>query len=158
MEDQTWDMRGSITSYKGQLYLHTGRVLEGVEIQKESYKIRTMAIPQDLKETAYGALNAANAIASTNNFAEAGIWYKRARDHWLEFDRTHGNTKIYPSSIKRAFATSLIWSGERRESRELLDHALRQVESSKPFDWASAALWVFALLFFVFFVTRNSVY
>ena len=139
-EDQTWDMRGSITSYKGQLYLHTGRALRGVDIQKESYEIRTMAVPQDLRETAWGALNVANAIASTNNFAEAAIWHERAINHWLEFDQASGNKGIYPPSFKRSFAMSLLWSGEYKRARTLLEHALRQVETSDPFDWALGAL------------------
>ena len=139
-EDQTWDMRGSITSYKGQLYLHTGRALEGVEIQKESYKIRTMAVPQDHRETAWGALNAANAIASTNDFAEAAIWNERAINHWLEFDRASEDKGIYPPSFKRSSALSLLWSGHHKRARTLLEHALRQVETSDPFDWANGAL------------------
>ena len=134
-------MRGSITSYKGQLYFHTGRIVEGVAIQKESYQIHTMAIPQDLRETAYGVLNAANVIASTNNYPEAEIWYERARDLWLEFNRTSANKNVYPPSFKRSFAMSLMWSGERHKSREPLKQALRQVKSSEPFDWTLKALW-----------------
>ena len=138
-EDQTWDMRGSITSYKGQLYLHTGRARQGVEIQKESYKIRTMAVPLDLKEAAHGAMNAANAIASTNDFAEATNWYEKAIAHWLESVQASESRSVYPSFFKRGFAHCLIWSGDCQKARTLLEQALSQVEQSEPFDWHSGA-------------------
>lgn len=139
-EAQTNDMLSSITSYKGQLLVRIGRASEGVNIQKKSYDVRTRAIPEDLRETAWASENAANAIATTNQFSESIVWQERAIDIWLRWAETQSHEKgVYPAVLKKSYGTVLIWIGRHEEARAILDEGIQQIESSKPYNWAMAA-------------------
>jgi hypothetical protein len=78
-EEQIIGLQGSLTSHTGQLLIRLGKPFEGVEWLKKSYEIRTHDVPFNPRESAWAAENAANGIATLNDFAEAIRWYELAR-------------------------------------------------------------------------------
>lgn len=146
LEDQINDMPSSITSYKGQLFVRTGRAFEGVKILKKSHEIRVGYVPEDLRETAWANENAANGIATINEFAEALIWHERAISTWLRWAEMNSPEKTtYPAVLKKSYGQALIWSGRREQARIVLNQGIQQIESTKPYSWAMAAYTHFAL-------------
>jgi hypothetical protein len=140
IEDQTNDMPSSITSYKGQLYVRTGKATEGMEILKKSYGIRAGAIPEDVRETAWALENAGNGIATTNALEESITWHERAIATWLSWAETESSEKgVYPAVLKKSYGMVLVWAGRYEKAREILEEGIQQIESTTPYNWAMAA-------------------
>lgn len=137
--DQTINLQGSLTSHKGQLLVRLGTPHEGVKWLRKSYKVRSQLVPLNLRESAWAAENAANGIATVNEFVEAVQWHERARDHWLEWSEKNGQPGIWPAVLKKSMGTTLIWAGERETARIVLNQAIEQIEHSEPYNWAMAA-------------------
>jgi tetratricopeptide (TPR) repeat protein len=140
IEDQTNDMPSSITSYKGQLYVRTGKAIQGMEILKKSYDIRAGFIPEDIRETAWALENAGNGIATANALDEAITWLERSIATWLRWDETEGPEKgVYPAVLKKSYGMILVWAGHYEKARKLLEEGVQQIESTTPYNWAMAA-------------------
>lgn len=145
VEDRTVNLQGSLTSHKGQLLVRLGKPLEGVEWLRKSYNIRSQAVPFDPRESSWAAENAANAIATVNEFAEAIRWQESARDHWLEWSEQNGEPGAWPAVLKKSMGTTLIWANQRERARDVLSQAIAQIEAAEPYNWAMAAYTHFAL-------------
>lgn len=140
IEEQTNDMPSSITSYKGQLYVRTGKAIEGMKILKKSYDIRAGAVPEDVRETAWALENAGNGIATTNALDEAIIWLERSISTWLRWAETEGPEKgVYPAVLKKSYGMILVWAGQYEKARTVLEEGIQQIESTTPYNWAMAA-------------------
>ncbi|OTA54814.1 Tetratricopeptide-like helical [Hypoxylon sp. EC38] len=145
-EEQTVSLQGSLTSHKGQLLVRLGNAAQGVEWLKKSYEIRSHDQPFNPRESSWAADNAATGIATLNNFAEAMKWHKLARDHFQEWSNKQVEHKgEWPAIIKNSMGLSLVWSGESKRARDLMNMALAQVESTEPYNWAVAAYTHFGL-------------
>jgi hypothetical protein len=139
-EDQSIALQGSLTSHTGQLLVIIGKPSEGVEWLKKSYEIRSHDVPFNLRESAWAAGNAANGIASLNNFPEAVQWQELARDHWLEWSNKQDIDRgAWPADLQRGMGMTLIWSGQSQQARDVSTLAIRQIESTEPYNWAMAA-------------------
>ncbi len=139
-EDQAISLQGSLTSHRGQLLLRLGKPEEGVQWLKKSYEIRSHDIPFSPRESAWAANNAATGIATLNNFTEALEWYERSRGHYLEWPNQQEENKGELSpTIMIEMGLCLVWSGQPQAAQELLSSALRQIESTNPYNWARAA-------------------
>jgi tetratricopeptide (TPR) repeat protein len=139
-EEQSISLQGSLTSHRGQLLLRLGKPEEGVKWLKKSYEIRSYDVPFNPRESAWAANNAATGIATLNNFAEALQWYSLARDHYLEWsNKQEENRGELSPTIMIEMGICLLWSGQPQQAKELLDGALVQIESTKPYNWARAA-------------------
>lgn len=139
-EHQTINLQGSLTSHRGQLLVRLGKPVEGVEWLRKSYEIRSGEIPLNLQEQAWAMENAANGIATLNEFDEAIEWYINARGWWLQWqEKQPTNRDEWPAVIKKSMAMALIWAGQADRARELAMLALEQIESTKPYNWAMAA-------------------
>jgi uncharacterized protein HemY len=140
IEEQTNDMPSSITSYKGQLYVRTGKAIEGMEILKKSYGIRARAVPEDVRETAWALENAGNGIATTNALEESLQWQERAIATWLRWAETQSSEKdVYPAVLKKSYGMVLVWAKRYEKARKILEEGIQQIESTKPYNWAMAA-------------------
>lgn len=137
--EKTVNLQGSLTSHKGQLLVRLGRPLEGVQWLRKSYDIRSRAVPFNPRESSWAAENAANAIATVNNFTEAIKWQEAARDHWLDWSEQNGVPGVWPAVLKKSLGTTLIWAGQRERAREILSQAIDQIEATEPYNWAMAA-------------------
>lgn len=139
-EQQTIGLQGSLTSHAGQLLVRLGKPAEGVERLKESYGIRSQDVPFNPRESAWAAENAANGIASLNNFDEAIQWQERARDHWLEWSNQQSVLRgAYPATLKKSIGMILVWAGQFERARAICNQAVQQIESTEPYNWAMAA-------------------
>lgn len=140
-QEDTVDLHGSLTSHKGQVLSRTGKPVDGVKWLKDSYEIRGHAVPLNLQLSAWAASNVANGLGCINEFSEAIEWEEIARDHWLDWSEKNGQDKNnWPASMKKGMGTTLIWAGKRDQARAVLDQALRQIESTEPYNWAVASL------------------
>ncbi|KAL9044436.1 MAG: hypothetical protein Q9214_002424, partial [Letrouitia sp. 1 TL-2023] len=112
----------------------------------KSYEIRSHDVPFNPRESAWAAENAANGIASLNEFDEAIRWQERARDHWLEWSNKRSVLRVtYPAMIKKSIAMILAWAGQSKRARTICDQAIQQLDSTEPYNWATAAYTYFAL-------------
>ncbi|KAM0335642.1 hypothetical protein ACHAQA_000691 [Verticillium albo-atrum] len=140
VEDQTIGLQGSLTSHRGQLLVRLGNSSEGVQWLRKSYEIRSHAVPFNSRESAWAAENAANGIASVNDFATAIVWHEKARDHWMQWSKDNGPDPTgWPAVLKKSMGTTMIWAGKRDQARDIMTEALRQIESTEPYNWAMAA-------------------
>lgn len=138
--DQAIGLQGSLTSHTGQLLIRLGNPAEGVKWLKKSYEIRSHDHPFNPRESAWAAENAGNGIATLNDFPEAIVWLKRARDHWLEWScKQEVGTGEWPACIKKSMGLAFAWAGELHEARKISLSALEQIESTQPYNWAMAA-------------------
>lgn len=139
-EEQTVALQGSLTSHTGQLLVRLGKPAEGVEWLKKSYKIRSHDVPFNPRESAWAAENAANGIASLNEFDEAIRWQERARDHWLEWSNKQSVMRgAYPATLKKSIGMILVWAGQFERARAICNQAIQQIKSTEPYNWAMAA-------------------
>ncbi len=139
-EDQTAGVQGSLTSHTGQLLVRLGKPTKGVEWLRKSYEIRSHDQPFNPRESAWAAENAANGIATLNEFPEAIKWYELARDHWLEWSNKQSTDRgAWPACIKKSMGMALVWAGQSKRARDVVDLALQQIESTEPYNWAMAA-------------------
>ena len=139
-EEQTIGLQGSLTSHIGQLLVRIGKPAEGVEWLKKSYNLRSHDAPFKPQESAWAAENVSNGVASLNKFEEAMDWQGRARDHWLDWSEKQTFSKgEYPACIKKSIAMTLAWAGESEAARPICEQAIRQIISTKPYNWAMAA-------------------
>ena len=139
-EEQTIGLQGSLTSHTGQLYVRLGRPAEGVEWLKKSYEIRSQDVPFNPRESAWAAENAANGIASLNEFDKAIQWLERAHDHWLEWSNEQSVLRgAYPATLKKSIGRILVWAGQFERARAICDQAIQEIESTEPYNWAMAA-------------------
>lgn len=139
-EEQAVGLRSSLASHRGQLLQRLGRHEEGLMWLKKSYTIRSHDKPFNPRESAFAADNAATGIATTNDFPEALKWYERARDHYLEWSNKQDSRRgeLTPT-VMINLGACLLYCGQIKQGRELLDKALAQVESTQPYNWARAA-------------------
>ncbi|KAI1408047.1 hypothetical protein F5Y13DRAFT_205132 [Hypoxylon sp. FL1857] len=145
-EERSISLQGSLTSHKGQLLVRLGNAEEGVTWLKKSYEIRNRDVPFNPRESSWAADNAAAGFATLNDFAEAMKWHELARDHFKEWsDRQAENTGEWPAEIMNSMGLSLVWSGQSKRARDLMNEALAQVESTEPYNWAVAAYTHFGL-------------
>jgi tetratricopeptide (TPR) repeat protein len=139
-KDQTIGLQGSLTSHRGQLLIRLGNPIEGVSWLRKSYEIRAHDVPFSPRESAWAAENAANGIATLNEFQEAIEWYERARDLWLQWSNQQASTKgIWPATIQKSMGMALAWSGQVQRAREVTMLAMEQIECTRPYNWAMAA-------------------
>ncbi|KAG8161020.1 hypothetical protein KVR01_009284 [Diaporthe batatas] len=143
--DRTINLQGSLTSHRGQLLVRLGSPHEGVNWLRKSYKVRSQLKPLNLRESAWAAENAANGIATINEFPEAVQWHEKARDHWLEWSEKNGQQGTWPAVLKKSMGTTLIWAGQLENARNVLNQAMEQIETTEPYNWAMAAYTHFAL-------------
>lgn len=139
-EEQTIGLRGSLTSHRGQLNLRIGKAEEGVKWLKESYEIRSHDITSKVVELAWAADNLAAGLGSINDFQEALKWCDIARNHYIEGknQRNEGTEEPDPTLMINN-AANLFRSGQLELARVLLNAALKQIESEKPYDWYRAS-------------------
>ncbi|KAJ3578368.1 hypothetical protein NPX13_g2192 [Xylaria arbuscula] len=109
------DIEGSLASHRGQVLERIGRVEEGITHLKLAHDLFCTDQPRNLREEAWCAENLADGIASSNNFAEAGM------------------------------GTNLIWAGYNARARDVLIHGLNQLEAAKPYNWAMVAYTSYSL-------------
>lgn len=139
-QQQTIGLQGSLTSHRGQLLIRLGQAEEGVKRLKRSYEIRSRDKPFNPRESAWAANNAATGIATLNNFAEATKWHELARDHFQEWSNQQTEcTGEWPAEIMNSMGLGLVWSGQSKRARDLMNGALEQTESTEPYNWAVAA-------------------
>lgn len=139
-EEQTIGLQGSLTSHTGQLLVRLGKPAEGVEWLRKSYEIRSHDVPFNPRESAWAAENAANGIASLNEFDEAIRWQELAHEHWLEWsDKQSVSRGAYPACLKKSIPMILAWAGQSKRARAICDQAIQQIDSTEPYNWAMAA-------------------
>ncbi|OTA87935.1 hypothetical protein M434DRAFT_130703 [Hypoxylon sp. CO27-5] len=145
-EKRSVSLQGSLTSHKGQLLVRLGNAEEGVKWLKKSYEIRSHDVPFNPRESSWAADNAAAGLATLNDFTEAMKWHELARDHFQEWSNQQTERKgEWPAEIMNSMGLSLIWSGQSKQARDLMNQALAQVESTEPYNWAVAAYTHFGL-------------
>jgi hypothetical protein len=111
-----------------------------VEWLKKSYEIRSHDVPFNPRESAWAAENAANGIASLNDFDEAIRWQECARDHWIEWSNKQSILRgAYPATLKKSIGMILVWAGQPVRARAICDQAIEQIDSSETYNWAMAA-------------------
>jgi tetratricopeptide (TPR) repeat protein len=139
-EDQTIGLQGSLTSHHGQLLIRLGKPAEAVKWLRKSYEIRSHDVPFNSRESAWAAENAANGIATLNDFEEAIKWQELARDHWLEWSNQQSSARgEWPACIKKSMGMTLVWAGQPKRARDVITLAMQQIESTEPYNWAMAA-------------------
>ena len=133
-EDQSIALQGSLNSHPGQLLVIIDKPAEGVKWLKQSYEISSHDVPFNLRESAWAAGNAANGIASLNDFAEAIKWQELARDHWLEWSNKQDTGRgAWTADLQRGMGMTLIWSGQLQPVREVSTLPIQQIESTEPY-------------------------
>ncbi|KAF2009002.1 hypothetical protein BU24DRAFT_468404 [Aaosphaeria arxii CBS 175.79] len=135
-EQQSIGLQGSLTSHRGQLNLRIGKTEEGVRWLRKSYEIRSQDDPFKPLESAWAADNLAAGLGSMGEFSEALEWCKIARDHYM--DGT-GQTIDSDPALMITTAIILFRSGKPKESRQMLNAALEQIEVARPYDWYRAS-------------------
>ncbi|KAH8587882.1 hypothetical protein B0O99DRAFT_694027 [Bisporella sp. PMI_857] len=122
--DQTIGLQGSLTSHTGQLLVRLGK----------SYEIPLHDEPFNDWESAWAAENAANGMATLNDFTEAVRWQELARDHWLKWsNRQETQTEEWPACIKKSMGMTLVWGGWPDRARVMVADALDQIEYGTHF-------------------------
>lgn len=139
-EEQKISLQGSLTSHRGQLNLRFGKTEEGVKWLKKSYEIRSRDVPLKPLESAWAADNLAAGLGSINDFTEALKWCEIARDHYLDGtnQQKNGSEESDPTLMINT-AANLFRSGQPARAKALLNAALKQIESEKPYDWYRAS-------------------
>jgi hypothetical protein len=136
----TIDLEHHRASHLGQLLARIGRPEEGVTWLQVSYDLFEDECEYDPRESAWCAENLANAVATVNDWPKAIKWQERAREHWLEYSRAHCADKTEWSAIlKKSMGQTLVWAGELKRAREVLEEGIKQIEAEKPYNWAMAA-------------------
>ena len=139
-KDQTIGLQGSLTSHTGQMLCRLGKTTEGVSWLKKSYEIRSQDVPFSPRESAWAAGNAAEGLATLNDFPKAIKWFELARDHWLEWSNEESSGKgNWPATLKTIMGMTLVWADLSQRARDVLHEALQQTESSAPYSWSGAA-------------------
>jgi hypothetical protein len=137
-EEQTVGLQGPLTSHRGQMLVRQGKADEGVPWLKKSYAIRSR--DNNPRELAWAAENAAEGIASANNFTESIRWQEQARDIYQEWSNKQTERRgEWPAFIMYSMGLGLIWSGQSKRARHLMNEASEQVESTEPYNWPVAA-------------------
>lgn len=96
--------------------------------------------PFNPRETAWCADNAAMAIATMNDFAEATKWHEKSRDHFREWSlQQTERTGEWPAEVMKNMGLGLLWSGHSDRAKHFLSRALEQIDSTEPYNWAMAA-------------------
>lgn len=140
------DLAGELASHKGQALARVGRLEEGVEELKMSYKIFAQARPRNLREEAWCAENLADGIASANNFLDAISFQEQAQGHWLHWAKDNGENRTeWPGILKWGMGTNLIWAGQNDRARDILTQGLVQLEAAEPYNWAMVAYTNYSL-------------
>jgi tetratricopeptide (TPR) repeat protein len=129
------NLKGVLASHKGQILARIGRVEEGVKYLKIAYDTLATDEPFDPCNLAWEAENSADGFATLNNFSEAVKWQEKARDLWLEYNKTE-----WPAMLKKHMGTALLWAGQRERAREILAEGMKQLTGTEPYYWALAAL------------------
>ncbi|KAL8926612.1 MAG: hypothetical protein Q9172_001711 [Xanthocarpia lactea] len=137
--EQTIYLEAPLASYKGQLLNCLGKPSEGEVWLRKCCSLRAQAVPPKPWESTFSAKNLANGIATNHNFPEAIMWHKHARDFWYQWCDEKGLEKNTPFELKTMMGITLIWAGHDEEARDILNQALRQIESTEPYNWAMAA-------------------
>lgn len=134
------DLEGELASHKGQLLGRIGLPEKGIECLRLSYQIFATDEPYNPRESAWCAENLANGFATANDWLEAIKWQNRAREHWLDFSKKESaDREEWPAILKKSMGTTLLWAGEVQSARTVLTQGIKQVESTQPYNWATAA-------------------
>jgi hypothetical protein len=131
------ELEQELPSHRGQLLARIGRPEEGIkdlEVSYEVIKTDDPAHPRFWIEMAWGAENLANGVATVNDWPRAVKLQEEARDNWLK-----GDPSSWAAILKKSMGTTLLWAGQLDRARVVLTEGIKQVESTEPYNWATAA-------------------
>ncbi|CAM1508596.1 Fc.00g054440.m01.CDS01 [Cosmosporella sp. VM-42] len=146
-EDRLWDMRSSIPSYLGQMYLRSGFHKKGIECLHKSLEVRTQEEDGDQMEVSWAEHNLGEAYVTTGDLDKAYAWFERAAETWKRWSAmAPKNRRPETSPFQRmSIATCLLYMGRIDEARLVLKPSLETYMESTAEHWMNAAYATFLL-------------
>ncbi|KAF5000627.1 hypothetical protein FDECE_11164 [Fusarium decemcellulare] len=146
-EEGLYDMRSSIPSYLGQMYLRSGYHETGVECLHKSLAIRLQEKNGDEMEVSWAEHNLGEAYVTMGELETAHDWFERAAETWKRWATTEPKeSKPEVSPFQRmSLATCLLYMGRIEESRRVLESPLEEYLRTATENWTNAAYATFLL-------------
>lgn len=142
-EERLWDMRSSIPSYLGQLYLRSGFHRRGLECLQRSLKIRTLEVDGDQMEVSWSEHNLGEAYVTMMELDKAYEWLERAAATWKRWAESAAPSdpprRPYSPFQKMSMATCLLYMGRLDEAISMLDSPHKEYMANATEQWTNAA-------------------
>ncbi|RSL84309.1 hypothetical protein CEP51_004011 [Fusarium floridanum] len=146
-EQGLYDMRSSIPSYLGQMYLRSGYHQQGVDCLKRSLNIRVQEENGDEMEVSWAEHNLGEAYVTMGELDTAHYWFKRAAETWKRWAMTkpRGDKPEASPFQQMSMATCLLYMGNIQEARRALEPPLGDYLKTATENWTNAAYATFLL-------------
>ncbi|KAK0747419.1 pfs domain-containing protein [Apiosordaria backusii] len=130
------DLSGTILSHQAQMAECLGEGEKAVRLNKEEYDLRLLKPSQNRELLCYTSSNLGYCSNTANDHTAALEWFDKSREWW-------GSEAGFPPQILMNRARCLVYLGEYKEAKELLDTFFAQIGEAQTVSWAVLAYGYF---------------